>query len=175
MSLAVGEQQLRALSHPLRLRILSRLTGRPMSSAELAREFGLSHAAVSFHMRKLMAAGYLELAETRVVRGGKERRYRQRVAGKAEWQQEDPRLVIRAVSEEITRRADDSLPANWRLFSDAELWVDRAVWNDVVRRIATAITELDAAARPPREPGSIHVSASAMLFAVDDEQAEAAP
>jgi hypothetical protein len=61
-----------------------------------------------------------------------------------------------------------------RLFSDAELWVDRAVWNDVVRRIATAITELDAAARPPREPGSIHVSASAMLFAVDDEQTEAA-
>jgi DNA-binding transcriptional ArsR family regulator len=174
MSLAVAEQQLRALSHPLRLRILSRVTGRPMSSAELARELGLSHAAVSFHVRKLVAAGYLELAETRVVRGGKERRYRQRLAGRAEWQQEDPRLVIRAASEEIVRRAAESLAANWRLFSDAELWVDQAVWDDVVRRIASAITELDAAARPPGEPGSVHVSASAMLFAVGDEQNEAA-
>ena len=172
MSLAVGKQQLRALSHPLRLRILARLTSRPMSSAEIARELGLSHAAVSFHVRKLVAAGYLELAETRVVRGGKERRYRQRRAGRAEWRQEDPRLVVRAVAEEVARRAEDSTPDGWRLFSDAELWVDPAVWDDAVRRISAVITELDDAARPPREPGSVHVSATAMLFAID-EQAQA--
>lgn len=168
MSLAVPNQEhLRALSHPLRLRILAILTGPPMSSAELARELGLSHAAVSFHVRKLVAAGYLELAETRSVRGGKERRYRQRQTGKAQWQHEDPRLVVRAVGEEVARRAAASTTEAWRLFSDAELWVDPDVWDDVARRIAAAITDLDAAARAPREPGSIRVSATAMLFGLD--------
>jgi len=170
MSLAVaGQEHLRALSHPLRLRILALLAGPPRSSAELARELGLSHAAVSFHMRKLVAAGYLELVETRTVRGGRERRYRQRQAGKAQWRHEDPRLVVRAVGDEVARRAADSMPDDWRLFSDAELWVDPKVWDDVARRITAAITDLDAAARSPREPGSIRVSATAMLFALGDE------
>ena len=80
------------MSHPLRLRILSLLTGVAMSSAELARELDMNHAAVSFHVRKLADAGYLELAQTRSVRGGKERRYRSRAAGAAQWQREDPRL-----------------------------------------------------------------------------------
>jgi predicted ArsR family transcriptional regulator len=173
MSLAVPEQEhLRALSHPLRLRILAILTGPPMSSAELARELGLSHAAVSFHVRKLVAAGYLELAETRSVRGGKERRYRQRQTGRAQWRHEDPRLVVRAVGEEVARRAADSTSDGWKLFSDAELWVDPDVWDDVARRITAAITDLDAAARSPRAPGSICVSATAMLFALDGKPTE---
>ena len=167
MSLEVSRGQLRALSHPVRLRILSLLTGAAMSSAELARELDMNHAAVSFHVRKLAAAGYLELAETRSVRGGKERRYRQRAAGRPQWQQEDVRLTVRAVSEEVVRRASESTAEAWRLFGDAELWVDAAVWEDVVRRIVSAIGDLHAAAKPTQAPETVHVSATAMLFTVE--------
>jgi hypothetical protein len=117
-----------------------------------------------------VAAGYLELAETRSVRGGLERRYRERAAGKAEWEQEDPRLVVRAAAEEVVRRAGDSPPSQWRLFGDAELWVDGQIWDDAVRRIAAAFEDLHAAAAAPRTEGAVHLSATAMLFAIDDRE-----
>jgi DNA-binding transcriptional ArsR family regulator len=170
MSLEVSRRQLRALSHPVRLRILSRLTAAAMSSAELARELEMNHAAVSFHVRKLADAGYLEVAETRSVRGGKERRYRQRPAGGRQWQQEDPRLTVRAVSEEVARRADETTTEAWRLFGDVEAWVEDSVWEDVVARIASAINDLHAAAKAPQTPDTLHVSATAMLFRVDGIQ-----
>lgn len=167
MSLEVAQRQLRALSHPARLRILSMVTGAAMSSAELARELDMKHAAVSFHVRKLVDAGYLELAETRSVHGGQERRYRQRAGGMGQWQQEDPRLTVRAVSDEVARRASETPATAWRLFGDAELWVDPAVWEDVVARLARAIEDLHEAAHPAKAPGTVHVSATAMLFAID--------
>jgi DNA-binding transcriptional ArsR family regulator len=174
MSLEVeSRQQLRALSHPVRLRILSLLTGTVMSSAELARELGMSHAAVSFHVRQLAAAGYLELAETRSVRGGRERRYRSRVAGPAQWQSEDARLTVSALSKELLRRLADTPADRWRLFGDAELWIPPQVWDDVAGRIGTAIEDLHRAALTPRAPGSIHVSATAMLFAIGQLSADA--
>jgi DNA-binding transcriptional ArsR family regulator len=158
--------KLRALAHPLRLRILSMLTGSVMSSAELARELGLSHAAVSFHVRRLAAAGYLEVAETRSVRGGKERRYRPVFGGRSQWEQEDPQLAVAAVAEELRRRIAES-PTTWRLFGDAELWVDPQVWDDVRRRIVAAVNDLHDAALTPRTEQSMHVSATALLFEID--------
>jgi DNA-binding transcriptional ArsR family regulator len=169
MSLGDGSQrQLRALSHPVRLRILSLATGSAMSSAELARELGLSHAAVSFHVRQLASAGYLELAETRSVRGGQERRYRARTGGAEQWKSEDPRRTVRAATTELRRRLDAG-PTHWRVFSDAELWVDPQAWEEAVTRIASALTDLDAAARAAHAPGAVHVSTTAMLFAIVDE------
>lgn len=141
------------------------LTGRVMSSAELARELEMSHAAVSFHVRQLAAAGYLEVAETRSVRGGQERRYRQRAGGRSEWEQEDPRLVVAALAEDLSRRLDDG-PGKWRLFSDAELWVNHRVWDDVRRRIVAAMQDLQDAAGAPSSEGAVHVSATALLFEI---------
>jgi DNA-binding transcriptional ArsR family regulator len=175
MSLEVeSRQQLRALSHPVRLRILSLLTGTVMSSAELARELGMSHAAVSFHVRNLAAAGYLELAETRSVRGGQERRYRPVTGGLAQWQSEDARLTVSALSKDLLRRLADTPADNWRLFGDAELWIPPQVWDDVAGRIGRAIGELHEAALAPRTPGSVHVSATALLFAIGQQNPGAA-
>jgi len=67
---------LRALAHPVRLRIVSLVWNVPMSAAELARELGVSHALASQHLRRLDAVGLVELAEVRANRGGRERRYR---------------------------------------------------------------------------------------------------
>jgi predicted ArsR family transcriptional regulator len=141
------------------------LTGRAMSSAELARELDMSHAAVSFHVRQLAAAGYLEVVETRSVRGGQERRYRQRIAGPSQWEQEDPRLAVGALGEDLGRRLTEG-PGWWRLFADAEVWVDQSVWDDARRRIAAAMQDLDDAAGTPGREGAVHVSATALLFEI---------
>jgi DNA-binding transcriptional ArsR family regulator len=167
------------MAHPVRLRILSLLTGHAMSSAELARELGMKHAAVSYHVRQLERAGFLEVAETRTVRGGHERRYRYRAdsggGGGRRWGQgDDPRFLVRAVADELTRRLAEG-PSHWRAHADAELWVDPGVWEDVLKRVNAAMTDLHSAARPPRSAGSVHVSATAMLFEVNAEAPGAAP
>lgn len=180
MSLEViaGQQErLRALAHPVRLRILSLLTGHAMSSAELARELGMKHAAVSYHVRQLERAGFLEVAETRTVRGGHERRYRYRAGsgGGGQWRQgDDPRLIVRAVVGELSRRLAEG-PSYWRAFADAELWVDPGVWEDARERVRAAMTDLHSAAQPPRSAGSVHVSVTAMLFEVNAEAPSPAP
>ena len=54
---------LRAFSHPLRLRLLSLLTGTAMSAAEVSRELGTTQANASYHLRRLEAAGLLRVVE----------------------------------------------------------------------------------------------------------------
>jgi hypothetical protein len=79
---------------------------------------------------------------------------------------------VRAVSAEVARRAAASTSESWRLIGDAELWVDGAAWNDAVKRIADALEDLHTAARPPRTPETLHVSATAMLVALDADRTE---
>jgi DNA-binding transcriptional ArsR family regulator len=165
---------LRALSHPLRLRILALVAGQGMSSAELARELDMNHAAVSFHVRQLVAAGYLELAETRSVRGGQERRYRERVVSGSEWVPEDHRLMVSAMAEELTRRVADG-SGTWKIFADAELWIDREIWDEARARIAAVMKDLGAAAAAPHTGGTVHVSATALMFEIGDGEPRTTP
>ena len=68
----------RALAHPLRLRLLDELRfGGPATATLLARRVGESTGATSYHLRQLHRHGYVEDAEPR---GGRERwwRYRER-------------------------------------------------------------------------------------------------
>ena len=68
----------RALAHPLRLRLLDELRfGGPATATLLAHRVGESSGATSYHLRQLARHGYVEDAEPR---GGKERwwRYRER-------------------------------------------------------------------------------------------------
>lgn len=140
------------------------LTGSAMSSAELARELGMSQAAVSFHVRQLASAGYLELVEERSNRGGKERRYRHLPVNRDQVENEDPRLTVRAVTTEVVRRLGIEPSQQWRLFSDAETWVPQEVWDSVATDITEAMMRLHAAAQPPHSPGTVHVSATSLLF-----------
>src|SRR5260221_12983564 len=82
MSLEIGGQKviaaLRARAHPLRLRMLSLLTGAALSAAELARGLEVSQALASYHLRQLADAGLVELVGERSRRGGREGRYRHR-------------------------------------------------------------------------------------------------
>ena len=67
---------LRATAHPLRLRILSLLTGASMSAAELARELGTTQANLSYHLRVLAAAGEVVPDGEVKIRGGVAKLYR---------------------------------------------------------------------------------------------------
>ena len=67
---------LRAMAHPLRLQILSLLTGAELSAAEVARELDITHANASYHLRVLLEAGELEIASEERIRGGNAKRYR---------------------------------------------------------------------------------------------------
>jgi len=67
---------LRAMAHPVRLRMLSLLTGTALSAAEVARELGLTHANASYHLRLLHDAGLLVDAGEEAIRGGRAKRYR---------------------------------------------------------------------------------------------------
>lgn len=72
----LDEALLRAISHPLRHRLLSMLDGRTASPNQLARELGLPLGRVSYHIRLLADLGAIELVKTEPRRGALEHFYR---------------------------------------------------------------------------------------------------
>jgi DNA-binding transcriptional ArsR family regulator len=72
----LDEALLRAISHPLRHRLLGMLDGRTASPNELARELGLPLGRVSYHIRLLHDLGAIELVGTEPRRGALEHYYR---------------------------------------------------------------------------------------------------
>ena len=164
---------LRVLAHPLRLRMLSLLTGAPFSASELSRELGVSQALASYHLRQLHAAGVIELSEVRAKRGGRERRFVYTGASPAPPADpaDDHELFAEALCVELRRRSHEAQPGGRRLGVDAELWIEPEQWERAVDEISTAAKALHDRARPPRTPGTVRVSVSALLFAMRDAQA----
>ncbi len=159
---------LRVLAHPLRLRMLSLLTGAALSATELGRELGVSQALASYHLRQLHQAGVIELAEVRPRRGGRERRfvYRPAVTGAPPppAPAEGLALFAEAVAVELRRRSQQAEAGPGRLGVDAELWVEPGQWAEAVAAIRTASITLHRQAQPPRTAGTVRVSVSAVLF-----------
>jgi DNA-binding transcriptional ArsR family regulator len=153
---------MRALAHPLRMRILTLLTGTPMSAAEAARELGGSQANVSYHLRKLFDAGLLEMVEEVPIRGGVAKRYRHRPP------RTDPG-PDRAMLTALSRRS--ALRAAHGAASDAELWVDPALWLEIVAEVRALSDRLHQAARPPHSPGTVRVSTTISLFEMEPGEA----
>ncbi|MET7336192.1 winged helix-turn-helix domain-containing protein [Nonomuraea sp. NPDC005650] len=68
---------LKAVSHPLRVRLLGLLrTDGPATASELGRKVGESSGATSYHLRELFKYGFIEEDDDR--RDGRERRWRAR-------------------------------------------------------------------------------------------------
>jgi DNA-binding transcriptional ArsR family regulator len=166
MSLEVSS--LRALAHPIRLRILSLLTGAVMSASEVARELGITQANASYHIRTLAAAGYLDEMGEESIRGGIAKRYayaqkddRDRPSGP--FDPEASVLFARAMADELVRRVQRRT-AGSSSFTDAELWVDEQDWAEVIRLSEEASQLLHRRAHPPRTEGTIHVNATVAMF-----------
>jgi DNA-binding transcriptional ArsR family regulator len=165
---------LRATAHPLRLRILSLLTGAAMSAAEVARELDLTHANASYHLRQLLRAGLVEVVEETSIRGGRAKRYRHDSVRGTQLRPRtgEERLAMwRAVADELLRRAPrqaPEAPAGEQMMTDAELWVAPEVWAEVISRHHEASALLHDAAQPPRTAGTKKVSATVALFEMDE-------
>ncbi len=166
---------LRAFAHPVRLRMLSLLSGRVLSATELGAELGIAHGSASYHLRQLAAAGLVELAEQRVRRGGTERKYRlAHSASLTGFDQQDRREFAASALAEARRRlplADLTVPST---VGDAEVWLDAAAWAELVERARLLMAELSGRARPAGTPGTRLVSMTVLWFALNDGDQEPA-
>lgn len=57
---SLSAREVRALAHPLRLRMLELLRAGPATASMLARELGESSGATSYHLRELHKAGFVD-------------------------------------------------------------------------------------------------------------------
>lgn len=70
------DQAVRALAHPMRMRILRRLNEGVASTVEISREFEEPLGVIAYHVRKLADAGSIEAVRRRQRRGAIETFYR---------------------------------------------------------------------------------------------------
>ncbi|WP_298509062.1 helix-turn-helix domain-containing protein [uncultured Nocardioides sp.] len=164
---------LRVIAHPVRLRMLSILTGSAMSAADLARELGISHANASYHLRQLAEADEVVEAGERTIRGGVAKLYRypddpddQPPSG-PDASTEDRLLYVRAVGTELERRTLARQPGRPGLVADLEGWVDPDTWERALGLLKEASRLLHGANQPPHSPGTDHVSFTAWAFQMD--------
>jgi DNA-binding transcriptional ArsR family regulator len=157
---------LRAIAHPLRLRILSLLTGSAMSAAELARELGDSQPNISYHLRRLHEAGLVHIAEEVTIRGGTAKRYRHDPFHTSVDARDldDHVMVAAAQAAELARRTEQRMLGTPGSMTDAEFWVSPQAWQEFLDRVNEASNRLHAAAKAPRAPGTVHVSATFAAF-----------
>ncbi len=159
---------MRATAHPVRLQIMSLLTGAPMTAAEVARELGLTHANASYHLRTLRSAGMIFVAGEEKIRGGLAKRYRYDAARDAASETpEQKRALFAALGNELVRRTASGKFASKTLLGDGEFWVDPDKWLDLRHRFKALVAELHEAAQPPRTPGTIHTSTTVAMFEME--------
>jgi DNA-binding transcriptional ArsR family regulator len=169
--------ELRAMAHPVRLRILSLLTGASLTAAEVARELGLTHANASYHLRHLLATGTIEIAGEERIRGGTAKRYRYAIDRELDLHAQPPttavhmrqrRQLYEAAAAELRRRAQHVRPRARRgHFTDAELWVDPSEWEALKSTVDELSNRLHRGAKPPRTPGTILVNATLVMFEME--------
>lgn len=158
---------LRVVAHPLRLRLLSLLTGESFSAAEAARALGDSQANVSYHLRRLAQAGLVQLVEQTSVRGGTAKKYRHDPASgeaMASGNGDEHRALMGSLAAELTRRSSEYIPGSAIVFTDAEVSVSPEAW-DRIRELAREVGKIvhDEATSASAE-GAIRIGATIALF-----------
>lgn len=159
------------MAHPLRLRMLSLLTGAELSASEVARELDVTQANASYHLRALVKAGYLIEAGTEKVRGGVAKKYRY-IAGQmpADQHPHDPtdadfEMWLAAHQAELRRRLLER--ASGIFDADAEVWLDPADWEQARELVQQAALLVHDQAKPPRTEGTKRVNFMTILFEME--------
>ena len=168
-----GVAALRATAHPLRLQILSLLTGASMSAAELARELGATQANVSYHLRVLADAGEVVPDGELKIRGGIAKRFRHpwdELHADKKRPKQDIAHYLRAFATELTRRWDLRQPRSKKFFCDAEMWVTPETWGEVVGLVERASRLVHSEAQAPRTKGTVHVNLQMAAFGMKDPE-----
>jgi DNA-binding transcriptional ArsR family regulator len=151
----------KAMSHPLRVRILALLDERTASPVELAGWLGASLGTTAYHVRTLERMGLIELVRETRVRGAVEHHYRSktrpRVSDEA-WAAAPPIAKQAAVSSSLqTIDAYARAASAAGGFDDGKshltrtaLQLDARGWNDLSRaclRLLDQVDRIEAAAR----------------------------
>ncbi len=163
---------LRATAHPIRLRMLSLLTGTSMSASEVARELDITQANASYHLRVLAKAGELVEAGEEKVRGGVAKKYRHpwREVSERPSRHMPREAYLKALGAELVRRDRERRPDAPSLSGDAEMWVPPEVWTEVMDLVRRAATLVHDEAQPPRTQGTVHVNLTLAAFQMNDPE-----
>ena len=163
-----GVNRLRAVAHPIRLEMLSLLTGASLSAAEVARELDITQANASYHLRVLLGAGLLVAAGEEKVNGGVAKKYRhpwdRQPRATAAQTEADKVAEVRVMAEAIPRRFARRQRGERSSFTDADLWVEPQVWEQVLSLVGQASHLLHANARPPRSEDTVRANLSVSAF-----------
>jgi DNA-binding transcriptional ArsR family regulator len=169
---------LRAVAHPIRLRILSLLAADALTAADVARELGLTHPNASYHLRQLLDAGHVEVASEERIRGGRARRYRY-----VSWDDRHDTApptrqparghdvgVYGAMADELRRRSELVRSSSHNRLTDIEAWIaesDLAVVADLLDR---AVAALYAGIQPRPLATSRRISFTLGVFEIDPDR-----
>lgn len=167
--------RLRSVAHPVRLDILSLLTGSSLSASEVARELEISQANASYHLRRLLAAGLLVIDGEVKVNGGVAKKYRHPWDAKEEggpYPEADRLAEVRTLAEAIPRRYAHRLQGEKTpgLLSDIDTWVEPEVWSQVTELLTQASHLMHAQARPPRTEGTVRASVTLAAFRMEERR-----
>ncbi len=158
----LDEALLKAISHPLRHRLLGLLDDRTASPNELARELGLPLGRVSYHIRLLADLGVIELVRTEPRRGALEHFYRAVTRG---WfSEEDWQRLPRAARRGIVGQSLQ------RIFSDVTAAVDAGGFDGPVSQVKSTSLELDE--RGLEELSEVLASTSQRVNQINAESAD---
>jgi DNA-binding transcriptional ArsR family regulator len=159
----IDQDLVRALAHPMRVRILEALQGRTASPTELARQFGESLGVVSYHANALLDVDCIEQVRTRPKRGTVEHFYTatpRSFIGHQDW-----RLAPRSIRGGVTGEALRSFVAKVGAAIDADtidsrddttlnwmpITVDEQGWRETAEILDRALRELMSVAGESRK------------------------
>jgi DNA-binding transcriptional ArsR family regulator len=146
-------EQLKALGHPLRLRVLETLGSedeKPMTNRELAERVGVDPGHLHFHVRMLLRAGLIERVDTE---GSREKPYR----AVARTVRIKPELLASGLSSDVRAAMLDQVQRGWAeygaadRFRSAQLTV-RMSLDQALELIAQFAAELQGREDPDAEP-----------------------
>jgi predicted ArsR family transcriptional regulator len=140
------------------------VTATPVSATEVAATTGLAHAAASYHLRQLAAAGLVDLVDKPGVpdrRGRPRQRYRMREEPFRDLGSESSQLLNRALLSELDRRLQAAGSGSRTV--DAEVWLSEDDWRRIVDLLQEASAIVHERAHPPGTTASKHVGFTTLL------------
>ena len=172
---------LRAISHPIRIRLLAMLDEEPASPVILASKLGQPLGTIAYHVRTLYDLGLLKLVSTRQRRGATEHYYRttaRPTASEEAWEELDTiskqrlltALIAKATDYATRSAAAGGFDAGEAHISTDALKLDRLGWEQLAQEAKQWLARAqeiaqESAARSAEDPGAtLAVGLTLMLF-----------